>query len=671
MGISSPGIGSNLDVNGIVTKLMSVEQQPIALLDKKTTSFKATVSGFGTLQSVISQFQSAVSGLANVSKFQGVKTAVGDSTVATAGGSSVALPGSYSLEVSQLAQAQKLNAVGQASTTAAIGAGGSTTLSFDFGTIAGGSVNAATGKYIGATFTSGGSGVKTVTIDGTNNSLAGIRDAVNAANIGVTATIVNDGSNTPYRLSLSVNNTGAANSLKLSVAGDAAISSLLSQDPAANSGQALSETVAAKDAHFKLDGIDVTKSSNTVGDALAGVTLNLTKTNVGAPTTVSVTRDTANVVSSVNAFVVAYNGVTQALKDAQAYDPATKTGAILNGESSVRTIQNQIRSILTAPISGSTSTFTLLSQVGVTIQSTGLLGVDSTKLQAAVDNNFTQIAGLFSNVGSSSDALVTYNAANGKTAAGNYAVNVSQLATKAQTTAGAAANLTITAGVNDTLGVTLDGVTSNITLTPGAYANAGALAAELQSRINGNTAFAGLAAAVTESSGILSIASKTYGSTSVAKINDGNGQTGLGFASGVTTNPGVNVAGTINGVTAVGAGQSLVGAAGDASEGLSIEITGGVTGSRGAINYSKGYAYQFNQLTTSILATDGPIAARTNGINASLKDIADNKAKLSARLVGIEARYRAQFTALDSLIGSMSSTSSFLSQQLANLPKIS
>ena len=671
MGISSPGIGSNLDVNGIVSKLMAVEQQPIALLDKKTASFNAKLSGFGTLKSVMSQFQSAVAGLANISKFQGVTTTVGDASVATVSGSSAAAPGTYSLEISKLAQAQKLTAAGQVSSTAAIGSGAATTLTFDFGTISGASPDGS-GKYTGATFANGGTGGKTVTIDGTNNSLSGIRDAINAAEVGVTATIINDGTGAPFKLSLTVTATGAASSLRLGVSGDSAIAGLLGHDPDTSGVQNLSESVTAQNAQFKLDGIAITKTSNSVTDALPGVTLNLAKTNVGTPTSVTIARDTSAVVASVNAFATAYNQVTQALKDASAYDPATKTGAILNGESTVQSLQNQIRSVLSAPIAGTaagTNTFTLLSQVGVSVQATGLLGVDSTKLQKAVTSNFSQIAGLFASVGTSSDALVTFNAASSKTAAGAYPVVVTKLATHGATTAASAADLTIT-GSNNVLNVTLNGIASSVTLTPGSY-DAASLATEVQSKINANSSFLGATVLVSQTAGALSIKSNAYGSKSHAEITGGSGQSALKFDSGATTTDGNDVEGTINGAVAVGAGQTLIGAAGDAWEGLSLEVTGGVAGPRGTVNYSQGYAFQLNVLANSVLSSTGSIAARTDGINASLRDLAKNKTVLSARLASVEARYRAQFNALDGLIGSMSSTSSFLTQQLANLSKSS
>jgi flagellar hook-associated protein 2 len=672
MGISTPGIGSGLDVNGIVAKLMSVEQQPLTALNNKVASYQAKLSGFGILKSTLSQFQSAMQGLSAIGQFQALTATPADATVASASASSTATPGTYALEVSSLAQAQKLVAAGQASASTAIGSGAATTLTFDFGTIAGGTFSTTTGTYTGASFTSNGAGTKSVAINASNNSLSGIRDAINSSNIGVSATIVNDGSATPYRLVLTDNTTGKTNSMKITVAGDASISALLSQDPANNAGQALSETVTAQNANFKLDGIAVSKTSNTITDAIQGVTLNLTKTNVGTPTSITVARDTASVTKAVNAFVTAYNGINQTLADASAYNATTKQAAILNGEPSVSLIQNQIRRVLSAPVAGGASAFTLLSQAGVTFQKDGSLAVDNTKLQSAITNNFSDIAGLFAAVGKTADSLVAYSSASTKTVAGAYKVNVTQLATQGNATASAAAGLTITAGVNDTLQVLVDGVSASVTLAPASYASAAALATEVQAKINGASAFSTVGSTVTvsQTTGVLKITSNRYGASSAANITSGNGQANLNFGGSAVVTTGVDTAGTINGVAAAGSGQYLTGAIGDASEGLKIQITGGSLGARGTVNYSQGYAYKLNTLANSLLGTGGVISASTDGINASLKRLDQDKLALNAQLVNIEKRYRAQFTALDTMIASMNTTSNFLTQQLANLPKI-
>jgi len=669
MAISSPGIGSGLDVNSIVTQLMTIEQQPLTVLNNKVASFQAKLSGYGQITSALSQFQIAVQGLASPTQFQSVTATMADATVGTASASASAAAGSYALEISSLAQAQKLVSAGQVSTSAAIGSGTATTLTFDFGTIAGGTLS--NGTYTGAGFTSNGAGTKTVTIDASNNSLSGIRDAINSANIGVSATIVNDGSASPNRLVLTDSTTGISNSMKISVSGDATISSLLSQDPANNTGQALAETVTAQNANFKIDGVAVSKTANTVTDAIQGVTLNLTKTNVGTPTSITVAQDTGSVTKAVNAFVTAYNNITQTLASATAYDPATKNAALFNGDASVALLQNQIRRVLSTPVAGGGSAYTQLSQIGVTFQKDGTLAVDNTKLQSAITSNFSDIAGLFAAVGKTSDSLVGYSSAGTLTAPGAYSVNVSQLATQGNATASAAAGLTITAGTNDTLQVLLDGVTANVTLAPGSYASATALAAEIQSQINGASAFSsvGSTVSVTQSAGVLKLTSNRYGSASAANISAGNGQANLNFGGAAMVSTGMDTAGTINGVAAIGSGQYLTGATGDASQGLKIQINGGTTGARGTVNYSQGYAYQFNSLANSMLGTGGLISSSTDGINASIKRLNVDQQALSARLTVTEARYRAQFTALDTMISSMNTTTSFLTQQLANLPK--
>lgn len=669
MGLSSAGIGSNLDVEGIVSKLMSVEQQPLTKLVQQEASFQAKLSGFGTLKGALSAFQTAVQGLSDISKFQAVRASAADPTVATASAAAGAVPGSYSLITTQLAQAQKMVAAGTASDIAPVGKG---VISFDFGTIAGGSYDSATGKYTGATFTTSGSGVKTVTIDDSNNSLAGIRDAINKAAVGVTATIVNDGGSTPYRLALTSNTTGEASSMKISVANtapDTGLKTLLDNDPAG--AQAMVQTSAAQNAKFTLDGIAVSKPTNTVSDVISGVTLNLLKTNAGSPTSVSIARDTESVTTAVNAFVKAYNDINQNLTDAAAYNSTTKQAAILNGEASVRAIQGQVRAVLSQSVTGGAGAFTRLSEIGVTLQKDGSLGVDSTKLANAITSNFDDFAGLFASAGKSSDSLVSYAGFSPATKPGSYGVNVTQLATKGSTVGTGAAGLTVGVG-SDTLDVVVNGLTATITLQQKTYASAAELAAEIQSKINGAPAFAtaGATVAVTESGGTLTITSAKYGSASKVSITGGNGQPNLKFATdGSMDAIGLDVTGTINGLGASGNGQVLTSSTGD-SAGLALTVAAGALGARGTVNYSQGYAFQFDKMASSLLGSDGPLTARTDGIAASVKALDKSQADLTARLAVIEKRYRAQFTALDLTISKMNTTSTFLTQQLAQISNL-
>ncbi|MEA5097613.1 MAG: flagellar filament capping protein FliD [Burkholderiaceae bacterium] len=664
MSISVSGLISGVDYESMITKLVAVESQPLTALQTKEASYQAKITGYGTLKSALAEFQTAMSSLSKASAFQNVTASSTDTDVATVTASTSAKAGTYSLEVSKLAQAQKLVATGQASETASIGTG---TITFDFGKVTG-TLNSTTGKYqSGATFVSSGSGVKTVTIDSSNNSLSGIRDAINDADIGVTATIVNDGSGTPYRLALTVANAGEENSLKISVDDSGgALSTLLGNDPAGT--QNLTQTQAAQNAEFEVDGIAVSKASNTVTDVISGLTLNLLATSTSA-SSITVTRDTAAVTTNVNSFVKAYNTIVQTLSDSTAYNADTKTAAILNGESSVRAIQTQLSSILTTPLTGGSSGLSMLSAAGVSLQKDGTLSVDSSKLQKALASNYDDFASLFAANGQTTDSMVAFSTSTSSTQAGSYAITVSQMATQGSILASAApTTLKIETGVNDTLDVQLDGMSATITLDAGTYASADALATAIQSKINGVAAFvsAKSTATVSVSNGALKITSDRYGSASNASLVGGNGQDNLNLGSSATVTAGVDVVGTINGLAATGSGQTLTSSMGD-SQGIAVTISGGSTGDRGTINFSQGYAYQLNTLVTTLLDDDGPIATRIEGLNKTIDDIGDQEDVINTHLKVYETRYRAQFTALETLLATLSTTSSFLTQQITAL----
>lgn len=659
--ISVPGIGSGLDVNSIVSQLMAAERQPLAALTKQEAVYTQKLSAFGQLRGALASFQSALQDLGSGSKFQALSATSSDTKVFTASASGKAIPASYQIEVQQLAQQHKLASSGYVTTDEVIGSG---TLTIQFGSYDSGS-NTFTANADKAT--------KSISIDPANNTLAGIRDAINAANAGVTATIVNDGTAAGNRLVLTSTDSGAANSLKISVADDDGNGidtgglSALAYDPTAvsGSGKNLGQKAAALDALLEIDGIAVKQSTNTVKDAIEGVTLNLAQTNVGEKLTLNVSRDTKAITDAVQAFVTAYNDASGTLKNLTAFKGPGAQNGVLLGDGTARTIQVQMRGMLNAAVD-SGGTLTTLSQIGVSFGSDGTLALDAAKLNTAIDTDFDGIAALFAKAGKTSDSLVSYSTSTDKTQPGSYAVSVSQLATRGSTLGSQVAGLTVTAGVNDQLNLTLDGKVVSITLAAAAYASADALAAEIQSKINGAMEGSG-SALVSHSGGVLSIASARYGSASQAAVTGGNGMVSLLGAVPVTS-AGVDVAGTINGVAASGNGQSLTGAAGNASEGLALQITGGALGARGNVTFSQGYAYQISQYLDTVLGGDGSLKTRTDGLDSSIKNLDQRQTQLEARLVQIEKRYRAQFSALDAMLSSMNNTSNFLTQQLASLP---
>lgn len=401
MALTSPGIGSGLDVKGIVAQLMSVEQRPLTLLAQKEAAFQAQLTGIGTVKSALAALQSAAQALSSASVAYSATPS--DSTVLTATTGSGAAPGTYSVTTTALAQQQKLAATGQTDTTSFIGTSPST-ITFSFGTISGGTFSSVTGKYTGATFTANANKPSvTINLDGTNNSLAGIRDAINAANAGVTATIVNDGSATPYRLTLTSNDMGVANSLKVAVTGNTTLGNLLNYDPSAT--QNLSQSQAAQSAQLTVDGVSITSATNFVSGVIPGVTLTLLKTNVGTPVTLTVQRDTSGLSAAFSAFVKAYNDDNKTLAD------VTGKKAALQGDAGILSVQRKIRTIV-----GSTQnaggTYTTLSQLGIAFQKDGSLVVDSVKLGAALTANPAAVAALASALGTAvsgtaSDLLAT------------------------------------------------------------------------------------------------------------------------------------------------------------------------------------------------------------------------------------------------------------------------
>lgn len=668
---------TNLDVNSIVSQLMAAERQPINKLNVKEAGYQAKLSAYGSVKGAVSSFQSAVQGLSSASKFQAVKATASDTTVFSASASSIAAAGNYSLEVTSLAQAQKLVAAGQASSTTAIGGGTATTVTFDLGTITigAGSFDAATGKYTGASFATSGTGTRSITIDSGNNSLQGIRDAINAAQMGVTATIINDGSATvPYRLALSSDSGGVSNSIKITTSGgDGTIATLLAHDPAGlPAAQHLNQTVTAQNAVFKVNGVAVSKTSNTVSDVVQGVTLTLNKVTT-TPVTLTVARDTATISSSISGFVKAYNDLAKTLKDMSAYDAANQKGAILQGDATVRSLQSQLRSMLNTSVAGTSGALTTLSDVGVSFQKDGTLALNQTKLDSAIAGNFSDIASLFAAVGKGTDSLVSFSSATSNTKPGNYAVYITQLATIGGITGDLvvpASGNTIASGT--AINVSLDGVTASVALTAGTYTNT-QLATMIQSAINGTSKFSAAASSVAVSingSGFLKVSSNRYGSISNVSMTSGTGTLVSAFMGTVTTGSyGVDVAGSIGGVTATGSGQILKANSGDPID-LGIVINGGAIGARGTLNYSHGYAYLLDKWATSSLASGGTLASRTEGIGKTITDIGKQRNAMETRLLGIEKRYRAQFTALDQMLSSMNQTSTYLTQQLAQISNI-
>ena len=675
--IQSLGIGSGLDINNLVEQLVSAERVPTeSRLDRKQQTLEAELSTMGTIKSALSTFQSAVSSLNSPTLFRAHTASSSDDTVLRASASSVASNGTYQVEVKNLAQSHSLATTSFSSASEVIGTG---TLTFRFGTT---DYNTGTDTYNSFTADSD-QATFSIEINSSNNTLSGLRDAINNADGGVQASIVNDGSG--YRLLLTSASTGASNSLEVTVdegtglPADNTDTSGLSRLAFNASATHLEQTVIAQDSEIVVNGLTVNRSENLVAGVISGVTLDLNKAAPGAPVTVKVEQDLDAITSKMESFVTAYNDLRGLVNDATAFNAETGEAGILLGDSATRALMNQLRQAMGQSIGAlQGGAFSTLSEVGISTNSkTGLLSFDSSVFQTAVKNRKEDVVSLFATNGIIADSQIEYYNASVNTKAGEYAVNITQLATQgvfqgaSVLPADFAATPMLIDASNDTFTISVDGTLSNsISLTHDSYSDGDTLAQEIQSQINADENLKkqgkSVSVAYDPANNRFEVTSSAFGSSSTIEFSQVEaGDFGLSVGSGTA---GVDVAGTINGVAATGSGQFLTGAKGDAAEGLRIKILGGATGARGNISYVQGVAHQLDSLIDTMLSTDGLFDSKTNSIQKRLSDISGQRATLELKLDSFEARLLAQFTAMDSIVASLQNTGNYLEQQLAVLP---
>jgi flagellar hook-associated protein 2 len=375
--ISSTGIGSGLDVTSIITQLMAVERKPLTKMQTDASTLQSKVSAYGKMQSYVSAFRDAASKLSKPATWGAVLATSSDATA-------VSVRGSHSIQVSKLATSQTVSSAAFASKTTALGSSG--TLSIQLG--AWGSGTAFTNKS--------GSSAVDVTVAATD-TLADVRDKINAQNAGVQASILTDASGS--RLVMRSTDSGAENGFKVT-ASDASLAGLAFDDPASESSTGVKKlTLAAGDALATVNGLSVKSASNTLTDVIDGVSIKLSKVTTD-PVDVSVASDTDSLKTAVTDFAKAYNDLASFLTSQTKYDASTKKGAIFQGDSAVNSVRSALRSLGSS--SGGTSTaLTRLSDVGLDIQADGSIKTGSTKLATALTKP-DELRKLFADTGATS-----------------------------------------------------------------------------------------------------------------------------------------------------------------------------------------------------------------------------------------------------------------------------
>jgi flagellar hook-associated protein 2 len=370
MGLSVGGLVSGLDVDSIISGLSDIERQPILKLQQKEADYQVKLSAYGTMQGFLSALKSAVQNFDSASDFDCFSAASGNEDLFTVSATSSASPGSYDIEVIQLAQAHKMATSGAFSEEETIGEG---TIRIQVGD---------------------GEAVE-ISVSATD-TIADIAQAINDADAGVHAALINDG--TGYYLTLEAEETGVSNAINCEVTDadenledDAGLSRLTWGD------KALTQTREPLGSIIRIDDlIEINRDTNTIDDVIEGVTLTLQSAS-GSPdntATLTVQRDTSGIFSKINAFVTAYNDLVDFFGSYQSFDPESKSAGILLGDQTANLVRNNLRNLISFTVSG-TDGFNNLSDIGITINDENHLEVDSSELNEALSNNFDEVVQFF------------------------------------------------------------------------------------------------------------------------------------------------------------------------------------------------------------------------------------------------------------------------------------
>ncbi|MEQ6280388.1 flagellar filament capping protein FliD [Kluyvera huaxiensis] len=384
--ISSLGIGSGLKLGDILDSLTAAEKATLTPITKQQSSYTSKLSAYGTMKSALEAFQTANTALGKADLFTATTT-TSSSTAFSATTTGNAIAGKYTIKITQLAQAQTLTSTSTQKDSKAAIATSDSVLTIQQG---------------------GGKKPVTIDISAANSSLTGVRDAINNAKAGVSASVINVG-NGEYRLSITSNDTGKDNGMTLSVSGDSALQSFMGYD---GTGGGMKESVTAQNAELTVNNVAIENSSNTISDALEDITLNLNDVTTGNQT-LTITQDNTKAQTAIKDWVTAYNALQDTFSSLTKYtavDPgadaqSTSNGALI-GDTTLRTIQTQLKSALSN--TASSSAFKTLAQIGITSDpSTGQLKIDDTKLTAALKKDSADVGQLI--VGDGKKTGITTN----------------------------------------------------------------------------------------------------------------------------------------------------------------------------------------------------------------------------------------------------------------------
>ena len=375
--ISFGGLGNGIDFGQVVDQLVKVQRLPIDQLSQKKATAQSKLTDYGLLGGKLLALQSAGDALRLPTSFDRSSTTVSDQTALTASASSTAAPGSYLVRVTQLAQSHQITNKGTtavASVTSDIVSGASAAFTFRVGT----------------------GTDQTVTLSNTA-TLENLQTSINDLGAGVTASIVNAGSETTpaYRLILTATASGASNGVTIVADGTTLDFANGSGTGGVDTLQAAQDTIAIV-GDPALNPVTLQRSSNVVTDAIPGVTLSLLRTTGSSSVSINVTRDNGAVKESIKKFSTAFNDIVKFVNERTTYDITTKKGALFFNESTAKGFLSQLRQALSAPVSGLT-TYSSVGEIGFKTERDGTITVDDAKLDSVLSSNYKAVKSLFIN----------------------------------------------------------------------------------------------------------------------------------------------------------------------------------------------------------------------------------------------------------------------------------
>ncbi len=685
--IQSLGAGSGIDTNNLVKQLVEIERAaPQERIDNKRDLIETQISDFGLLTSALTTLQDAADALVAPEALfsKSASFTESDALVPTSLDTDVEA-GTYAFTVDQIAQSQALAYTGFSDPTDTVGEG---TLTFNFGAWErDGNGDIDTGA--GTPFVQDTEHESTeITIDSSNNSLNGLRDAINAADFGVTASIVFDG--TDYHLTV-LATSGNENQLEVVVSEsggsptntDSSDLSRFAFNTDVSSYETL-ETQGGQDAIITINGLSVNRSSNTIDDVVQGLTLDiLDETATGETVTVTVSDDKEFAEQNIRTFVDSFNAFIEAVdpvfgtREEEDEDGETELvqGSLAN-DGLAKSIITQIRSLIASSVTGlADSDLTSLTNIGIRTELDGTLSIDEDDFDDAFENSFEDIQKLLAPHTTSDSEDITINSFNDNTQPGEYAIVVSQAPAQGLYEGSAISGVSFpldTTGKTYTFVATVNGETTDtITIPTDTYADESALAGAIQTAINGDTTLSDEGISVTvaydSGSGGFDITTNSYGDSSNFSITtsstDSDDDLGLDVKDGTA---GDTAAGTVDGTTGFGSANVLLPALGEDAEGLAMIVGAGATSA--TVNFSLGFAGQLERLIDDFLSSDGPITQRESTLDDRLESLDTEEEALDRRIDSYEERLIQQYIAMERIISSLNSSGSFLDSLINTLP---